>query len=70
MTVIQVAYTPGWPSVPAEVVSYAGKLAADIFRADQLPHGLVETGEGSAYGKKPGGDLKYRLSRYLVARVI
>ena len=45
-----------WPSVPAEVRDYAGRLAAQIFDDDAARHGL--TGDATAYVRKPGADMK------------
>ena len=48
----------GWPSVPAEITDYAGRLAAAIFDADAAASGLIGTSDGMAYGRTPGKDMK------------
>ena len=51
----------GWPEVPAEVVDYAGRYAAAIFDSDAATAGLIGIGDGMAYGRTPGKDMKTQL---------
>ena len=51
----------GWPSIPPEVADYAGRLAAQIFDDDAARHGLSGSGDGLAYSRKPGSDIKHAL---------
>ena len=51
----------GWPEIPAEVTDYAGRLAAAIFDSDAAQSGLIGIGDGMAYGRTPGKDIKTQL---------
>ena len=51
----------GWPEIPPEVVDYAGRYAAAIFDADAATAGLIGIGDGMAYGRTPGKDMKSAL---------
>ena len=57
----------GYP-VPADVKSYAGKLAADMLRYDAMRAGMMESGDNMAYAKMPGKDIQYFLGRYRTFR--
>ena len=65
---IEVSARFGWPSIPAEVADYAGRLAAAIFDSDSARAGLVGIGDGMAYGRTPGKDLWMNL-RHLQRQV-
>ena len=51
----------GWPEMPPEVTDYAGRYAAAIFDADAATAGLIGIGDGMAYGRTPGKDMKSAL---------
>ena len=51
----------GWPEIPPEVVDYAGRYAAAIFDSDAATAGLIGIGDGMAYGRTPGKDMKTQL---------
>ena len=50
---VVLTYTPGWPVVPPQVVEAATRGAAELYRAGELAHGIVETGGIPVYAKTP-----------------
>ena len=50
---IVLTFTPGWPVVPPPIVEAATRGAAEIYRAGELSHGIVETGGIPIYARMP-----------------
>ena len=50
---LTLTFTPGWPVVPAPITEAATRAAAEIYRAGELSHGIVETGGIPIYARQP-----------------
>lgn len=51
--VLSLTYTPGWPTVPAPITEAATRAAAELYRAGEIAHGIVETGGMPVYARMP-----------------